>query len=218
MQGGWRMKGIIRQIVLSETYQQNSRVTAAQQAKDPDNRLLSRGPRFRLDAELLRDNALSIAGLLTHKLGGRPALATPATAKDEEHEFVWRRGIYLRQQRGDPYATFAAFDAPDRFACVARRPKTNTPLQALALLNEPVFTEAAAALAGRVIREHPDDDFATRSTWLFRLCTARRPTANELATLRMLFDKTTRDGADEPAAWRLVSSVILNLDETVTKE
>ncbi|MBA4067647.1 MAG: hypothetical protein C0501_28865 [Isosphaera sp.] len=218
MDGGWRMKRVLKHIVLSETYQQSSRVTAAHRAKDPDNRLLSRGPRFRLDAELLRDNALAAAGLLKHELGGRPAYPTPAAAKAAKAEFTWRRGVYVRQQRGDPYATFAAFDAPDRFACAARRPRTNTPLQALAVLNEPAFAEAAAALAARVTRELPEAAFAARATRLFRLCTARRPTADELTTLHTLFDKTVRDGADEVTVWRLVATVALNLDETLTKE
>jgi hypothetical protein len=218
MDNGWSMKRLLKLIVMSKTYQQGSTITPALVARDPQNRLLARGPRQRLDAELLRDNALAIAGLLQHKLGGKPAFATPADAQAAQKPFAWRRGIYVRLQRGEPYATFASLDAPDRFACSAKRPRTNTPQQALAMLNEPVFVQAAAALAHRVARELPDSDFSGRLTHMFKLCTTRAPKPDEQTTLAQLFEKTKRDGASESDAWRLVANVLLNLDETITKE
>ena len=139
MEQGWSMKRLIRRLVTSATYRQSSRATPELLARDPQNRLLARGPRHRLDAEILRDNALTIAGMLRHELGGPPASPTRNDAEKDGDEFVWRRGLYVRQQRGEPYATFSSFDVPDRFACSAKRPRTNTPLQALATLNEPVF-------------------------------------------------------------------------------
>ncbi len=218
MDHAWSVKHIVKQLVLSETYQQSSAFTPELLARDPQNRLLARGPRHRLDAELLRDNALTIAGLLQHELGGKPAFATTADATKATAMFVWRRGIYVRQQRGNPYTTFASLDAPDRFACTARRPRTNTPLQALALLNEPIFNEAAIALAKRTVSESSTEEFASRLARMFRLCTARAPKADEQAMLAELFEKTTRDGASEVDAWRLIANVLLNLDETLTKE
>jgi hypothetical protein len=214
---GWSMKHMIKRMVMSETYQQDSRASAEARQRDPQNRLLTRGPRHRLDAELLRDNALSIAGLLTNELGGKPVSAAPG-GDEKDDAFVWRRGIYVRQQRGAPYATFASLDAPDRFACTARRPRTNTPLQALALLNEPVFVDAAAALAKRVLRDVPDENFHGRLERLFQLCLSRSSAPGEQSELAALFEKTKRDGADEIAAWTLLSNVMLNLDETLTKE
>ncbi len=121
-------------MVLSATYQQSSEFTPNTCNTTLRTASSARGPRHRLDAELLRDNALAIAGLLRHEVGGKPAFATPSAAEKAEAGagFTWRRGIYLRQQRGEPYATFASLDAPDRFACSAKRPRTNTPQQALA--------------------------------------------------------------------------------------
>ena len=226
MERGWSVKHILKQMVLSATYQQSSALTPEHLQRDPQNRFLARGPRHRLDAELLRDNALAIAGLLRHEVGGQPAFATPEDkekaaqkiAQKPEAGFTWRRGIYLRQQRGQPYATFASLDAPDRFACTAKRPRTNTPQQALALLNEPTFITAATALAQRVDQELPGADFTARLTRMFQQCTARAPSADEHRALLDLFEKTKREGADEPAAWTLIANVLLNLDETITKE
>ncbi len=218
MEQGWSMKQILKKIVLSETYQQQSVFTVEGLERDLPNRWLSRGPRHRLDAELLRDNALTIAGVLQHELGGKPAYATRAEAFKSKGEFTWRRGIYVRQKRGEPYATFASFDSPDRFACSARRSRTNTPLQALALLNEPIFMEAAMALAKRVMREIPDPDSHQRLSRMFLICTARKPKDWEQVILDELFEKSTRDGTNELEALRLVANALLNLDETMTKE
>ncbi len=147
------------------------------------------------------------------------AFATPSAAEKAEAGagFTWRRGIYLRQQRGEPYATFASLDAPDRFACSAKRPRTNTPQQALALLNEPTFITAATALAQRVNQNSPRD-FTARLTRMFQESVTRVPSADEHRVLLDLFEKTKREGADEPAAWTLIANVLLNLDETITKE
>jgi hypothetical protein len=218
MENGWSMKHLLKEVVMSASYQQSSSITAQLLERDAQNQFLARGPRHRLDAELLRDNAFAIAGVLKHELGGPPVFATRSAALKANAPFTWRRGIYLRQQRGEPYATFASFDAPDRFACSARRPRTNTPLQALALLNEPIFIEAAAALAKRVQRELPAADFNTRLDRMFKLCTARASKPSEQAALIGLFEKTKREGANEDDAWRLIANVLLNLDETITKE
>jgi len=218
MDSGWRMKPVLRQILLSETYQQRSVLTPVLLAKDPQNRLLARGSRHRLEAELLRDNALAIAGLLHYELGGKPAFATPDDAQATESPFSWRRSIYLRQQRGDPYATFITFDAPDRFVCSPKRPSTNTPLQALALLNEPVFFEAARGLARRVDRDLPHAPVAQRLSYMFRVCTARFPSDSERDILGAIFERLKLESAEDGAAWTLLANVMLNLDETLTKE
>ena len=218
MESGWNVKHMVKTIVMSETYQQSSALTAEHLARDPQNRLLARGARRRLDSELLRDNIFTIAGVLQNELGGPPVMATRADAFKAKIPFTWRRGIYVRRQRGEPYSTFASFDGPDGFACTAKRPLTNTPLQSLALLNEPIFVEAAVAFAKRIGHEIPDGDFSDRVTRMFQLCTARKPKPDEQAALKLLFDKTHRDGASEDAAWTLLANVLLNLDETITKE
>ena len=215
IEGGWSMKHLIKFVVTSATYQQSSNFTPELLARDPQNRHLTRGSRHRLDAELVRDNALAIAGLLQHEIGGPPVAATRADARKAQETFSWRRGIYVRQQRGEPYATFSSFDAPDRFACSAKRARTNTPLQALAVLNEPAYFEAATRLAERTAGAGGDND---RLAQMFKLCTARAPKPSEQATLLGLFEKTKQDGASEADAWRLVANVLLNLDETITKE
>jgi hypothetical protein len=215
MEHGWGLKRLLKLLVTSATYAQSSRVTPERLERDPQNRLLARGPRHRLEAELLRDNALAIGGLLEHTLGGPPVQPTPRDAKGAGEPFAFRRGIYLRQQRGDPYATFASFDAPNRFACTARRPRTNTPLQALAVLNEPVFFEAGVQLARRTA---DSAEPAARIARMFRLAVARTPDAGEVAALARLHAAALGAGADDATAWTLVGNTILNLDETLTKE
>ena len=216
MEHGWSMKHVHKLIVMSATYRQSSGAGAATQ-QDSQNKLLSRGPRARLDAETLRDNALAVAGLLKHELGGRPVAATRDAAEADE-PFEYRRSIYVRQQRGAPYATLATFDAPDRFACTAKRVRSNTPLQALTLLNEPAFIEAAKALAERVLRETPTASTRDRAARMFRTCLARLPQPHELAELEQLHAKKLASGGSEADAWFLVANVLLNLDETITKE
>jgi mono/diheme cytochrome c family protein len=254
MEHGWSRKRLIRQIASSATYRQSSVVTKELLARDPKNRLLARGPRFRADAEVVRDIALATSGLLTHKLGGppvfppvpksvldynytRPAYWTPATGPDR-----YRRSLYVFRKRSMPDPVLAAFDGPTGECAVARRQRSNTPLAALAGLNEPVFVEAARALAVRVLRDGGADD-EQRADHAFLLCTARRPTPAERDEVLSLLRTHRRRIADgwlnarevatgdpaalpelpgvatpqDAAAWTLVARVLLNLDETLTK-
>ncbi len=256
MESGWSLKGLHRLIVSSSTYRQSSRVTPAMQARDPYNRLLARGARFRVDAEIVRDIALSASGLLDPKVGG-PSVFPPAPAflfqpPTSYGPKVWdeakgpnryRRAIYTFRYRSVPYPMLQAFDAPNGdFACV-RRTRSNTPLQALTTLNEPIFLECARALALKTLREGGRND-RTRLEYAFRRCLTRWPEPDETATLLDLFEREVQRfekpgadpwslAADDPshrpelpeaatparlAAWTAVSRVLLNLDETITKE
>jgi hypothetical protein len=243
----WSLKAMQKLIVMSATYRQSSRVTPEVYQRDPFNRLFARGPRFRLDAEMVRDNALAISGLLSRKVGGpsvfpyqpdgvwfNPYSADKwvTSSNGDQH----RRGLYTFWRRTAPYAAFMAFDAPSREVACERRPRTNTPLQALATLNDKAFVECAAALARRMMTEAHDD--RERAIHGFRLCVARAPTARELDHLLALYRenmaKYRRDAAAtkamsetagsmkdvdmvELAAWTVVANVLLNLDETITK-
>ncbi|GBC93269.1 hypothetical protein HRbin15_01759 [bacterium HR15] len=242
MERGWRMKAIYRLIVTSATYRQSSRMTPELLQRDPKNTLYARGPRHRLEAELIRDNALAIGGLLSRKIGGPSVFPyQPEGVWDipynadrwvmSEGEDRYRRGIYTFWRRSAPYPSFVAFDANSREVCTANRPRTNTPLQALVLLNDPVYIEAAQGLAKRMLK-------ASRGSiekgiqYGFRCCTARYPQPPELARLRTLYDRMREHyrahpdaarkltGQDDPAlaAWTMVAHVMLNLDETITKE
>ncbi len=230
MSSGWSMKHLHKLIALSATYRQSSRVTPELLARDDLNRLLARGPRFRLDAEAIRDNALSVAGLLSLKMGGPPVrpyqppglwdnkvggdkVTYDVSTGDDGH----RRGVYTVWKRGSPYPSFINFDATARTACTIRRSRSNTPLQALTLLNDPVYVEAAQALATRVLAELPDATTAARLQHAFRLCLARPPTDIELAALRHLHDQQTMAHPDETTAWQAVATALLNLDEMITK-
>ncbi|MBI5769397.1 MAG: PSD1 domain-containing protein [Verrucomicrobia bacterium] len=230
MEGGWSMKKIHRLIALSATYQQSSRLTPALRARDDRNRLLARGPRFRLEAEAIRDNALAIAGLLSPKIGGPPVRpyqppglwdskvgGDRVTYEVSPGEDAYRRGLYTIWKRASPYPSFVNFDASSRGACTVRRSRSNTPLQALTLLNDPVYVEAAAALAARIVRERPDAGVPARVTHAFRLCLTREPTAAERVTLEELFAQQNATHRDEQVAWQAVASALLNLDETITK-
>ena len=246
----WSIRSINRLIVTSATYRQASTVTPASHQRDPYNRLFARGPRLRLDAEAVRDNALVIGGLLNQSIGGPSVFpyqpdgvwASPysqdkwTSATDESRH---RRGLYTFWKRTAPYGAFAAFDAPSREVTCDRRPRTNTPLQALATLNDKAFVECAAGLARRILVEEKGDN-AAKATFAFRCCTGRAPSAAELKLLLSLYqsnrDKYRRDAAAakllansglgessvgtdaEVAAWTVVANVLLNLDETVTKE
>jgi hypothetical protein len=249
MRRKWSMKAMHRLIVTSATYRQSSRVTPGLHRRDPFNRLFARGPRFRLDAEMIRDNALAISGLLTRKLGGPSVFPyqpdgiwfnpysgdrwTMSTGGDQH-----RRGLYTFWRRTAPYAAFMAFDAPSREVCAERRPRTNTPLQALATLNDRVFVEASGGLARRMMRE-VEGGVAERAAHGFRLCVARAPSEREKELLVRLYTdnlaKYRKDVAaatalvksggavpaganvSELAAWTVVANVLLNLDETITK-
>jgi hypothetical protein len=240
---GWSMKKIDRLIVTSATYQQSSRVTPELLEKDPQNRLLSRAPRVRLEAEQVRDCLLSASGLLSPKIGGpsvfppQPASVTTEGAygalewKVSSGEDRYRRGLYTFMKRTAPYAMFVAFDAPSGEACVARRDVSDTPLQALTLLNDEVFVDAARAL-GKLTAAQPGDDQA-KIIFLFRRCLARKPDDEELALVSRFHDAqeqrflsheltpadVTGDSGASPenAAWVVTARAILNLDETITK-
>ena len=256
MDTGWSMKKLHRLIVTSATYRQASNLSAESLAKDPDNRLLARGPRFRVDAELVHDIALAASGLLNPEVGGPsvyppapallfqpPASYAPKTWKTAEGPERYRRALYTFRFRSVPYPMLQAFDAPNgEMACV-RRARSNTPLQALTTLNEPLFVESARALALRVLKDGGGTD-QERVAYAFRLCTARRPTPEESDVLLKLLAKEDQRIADgwiqardltgmsgnasvelpagatprRYAAWTAVSRVILNLDETITKE
>jgi Protein of unknown function (DUF1553)/Protein of unknown function (DUF1549)/Planctomycete cytochrome C len=251
VRGGWSMKEIQRTIVTSATYRQSSRATPALVEHDPGNVLLARGPRFRLDAETIRDVALAASGLLSPKIGG-PSVFPPTAddhgfAPNNKSAVAWavssgedahRRGLYTFWRRTAPYPTFATFDAPSREVTMVRRPRTNTPLQALSALNDPAFVDAARGLARRIVRDAPGDA-AARAAYGFRLCVARPPEPGEIQLLVAGFlrerDHFTTDSraarqllgtgppiadADLPdlAAWTVMANALLNLDETLTKE
>jgi hypothetical protein len=242
-----RLKPLHRLIVTSATYRQSSRITRQLREADPYNRLLARGPRFRLEAETIRDVALAASGLLSRKVGGpsvfpyQPEGIWDNPYSDDrwtqsEGEDRHRRGLYTFIRRTAPYPSLTVFDAPSREFCTARRVRTNTPLQALNTLNDPAFFEAARALAARTLREAPPVD-QERLARAFRLCTARAPSEEEAKTLlayqqkerarferngeaaRLVLAEAAAGGdAAERAAWTMVASVLLNLDETLTKE
>jgi hypothetical protein len=196
---GWDTKSLIRLIATSATYCQSSRVTKEAIQKDRDNRRLGRGPRFRLEAELVRDQALALSGLLTHRMKGPSVFppqpeptarkatrrAQPAwpTARDENR---YRRGIYTFWRRSDPYPSMAALDAPNRDVCSIRRVRTNTPLQAYVTLNDPAYVEAAQALARRILREGGTSS-ADRCRYALSLCLVRPPEAKQVEQLLALW-------------------------------
>ena len=195
---GWDTKSLIRLIVTSATYRQSSRVTPVALQKDRDNRLLSRAPRFRLEAELVRDQALALSGLLTRTMKGPsvfppqpPRPARPARKAGPNKEPTWptavgenryRRGLYTFWRRSDPYPSMAALDAPNRDVCSIRRIRTNTPVQAFVTLNDPAYIEAAQALARRILREGGTSR-AERCRYALRLCLVRPPQPRQVDQL-----------------------------------
>ncbi|HEV2495217.1 MAG TPA: DUF1553 domain-containing protein [Terriglobia bacterium] len=248
MGNGWDMKKIIRLMVTSATYRQSSRVTPELEERDPYNKLLARGPRFRVEGEMVRDVALAASGLLSPKLGGPSVYPyQPEGVWDRPYSSVkwieskgedrYRRGIYTEIRRTSPYPSLVTFDAPSREFCTVRRVRTNTPLQALTALNDPAFFEAAQALARHLMTDVGADPTA-RAVYGFRRVLARRPTAPELDRIlgfyRAELGKYQQDpkaasavikgyaspslNAAEQAAWTMVGNVLLNLDETITKE
>lgn len=195
----WDTKALLKEIVLSATYRQSARVTPEALAKDPRNRLLSRGPRFRLEAEMVRDQALALSGLLSRKMHG-PSVYPPqppglwqaafngqrtwATSTGEDR---YRRGLYTFWRRTVPYPSMATFDAPSRELCSVRRIRTNTPLQAFVTLNDPVYVEAAQAFARRIVREGGASS-VDRARYALRLCLCRPPQDEQVEQLRQLFE------------------------------
>jgi len=228
MDGGWSMKKLLRTVVTSATYRQSSRITPEMLARDDQNKLLARGPRLRLDAETIRDNALAIAGLLSLKQGGLPIHPPqPDGLWDkvggQKYDYVvspgeekYRRGIYVVLKRGAPYPSFVNFDANARMACTVKRSRSNTPLQALTLLNDPLYVEAAQALARRIAAEKPQALPEDRIRHAFVLTLARTPKEAEAQALRELYEAQKAAGG-EAAAWYAVATALLNLDETITK-
>jgi len=251
MDTGWDMKRLLKTIVMSNTYQQSSRTLAALRERDPENRLLARGPRFRLDAEVVRDSSLKISGLLVNKIGGpsvkpyQPAGLWAAVSYDGDAVYqqgkqdeLYRRSFYTYWKRQSPPPSLMAFDAPTRETCTVKRPRTNTPLQALVLMNDPTYIEAARVMAQKVILSTEND--RKRIQRAFRLATGRLPDAEETKVLQRILDQQLDRYRKQPAsakrllavgesdrqksidashhaAWTVVCSLILNLDETVTK-
>lgn len=230
MDQGWSLKRLIKLLVTSQAYRQSSHAPAGSPALavDPENLLLWRMARFRLDAEGIRDNALAIAGLLNPKQGGPPIYPPQpdglwAKVGGQQYKYevspgneAHRRGLYVVLKRGAPYPSFVNFDAGPRMACVVKRHRSNTPLQALNLLNDPVYVEAAQALGKRLLDEKPEATVEDRLRHGFRLALARDPSATELAALRELWQKQYVKG--ETAASEAVALALLNLDETISKE
>lgn len=254
MDRGWSQKQLIRIIVKSATYRQSSRITPESQEIDPKNRLLARGPRFRAEAEVVRDIALRVSGLLTERIGG-PSIFPPVPESLFAFSFTpvdfwdtatgpdrYRRSLYLFRRRSIPDPVLASFDAPNGDVACAARPRSNTPLAALASLNEIVFVEAAQALALRILREGGATE-AARAAYGFRLCTARAARPEEIADIVSILKAPRErvaqgwisarelafgDAAKLPdlppgitpadvAAWTVAARVLLNLDETLTK-
>ncbi len=246
VRSGWDVKKFIKLLVMSAAYQQEARVTEEEYQRDPENRLLARGPRFRMSAEMIRDQALFVSGLLSSKMYGPPvkplqpklgvsaAFGSGIDWTTSEGADKYRRGLYTMWRRSNPYPSMAAFDAPNREVCTLRRDRTNTPLQALVTLNDPVYVEAAQALGRRMAAAK--GELKDKIRFGFQLCVARPPSAKESARLIALYETARKRYAAVPvlaekmavdplgplpkeavpaeyAAWTLVGNVLLNLDE-----
>lgn len=251
--GGWDTKALLKKIVMSATYRQTSAVTPERLARDPQNRLLARGPRFRLPAEMIRDQALAVSGLLVRKTGGPSVRPYQPPGLWEEKMFagnkyevgtgdeLYRRSLYTLWKRTVPNPTLQTFDAPDRALCTVQRPNTCTPLQAFVTLNDVTYVEAARVFAQRILGESPAATTPARLEFAMKTALGRPPSKREQQVLAAVLDDVRRayvdDGksadavtrlgrADRPgnapvaelAAWTGVANVILNLDETVTRE
>jgi len=247
---GWDVKAFIKLLVTSETYLQNSHVTDKMAARDPANRLLARGPRIRLSAEMVRDQALAVSGLLSSKMYGPPvrppqpnmglraAFGGGIDWKTSTGEDRYRRGLYTTWRRSNPYPSMATFDAPNREVCTVRRDRTNTPLQALVTMNDPVYVEAAQSLARKMISSGETTPERLKSG--FELCLSRPANKVELARLIQLFEQVRTRYAEDPelarkmatdpigavpegvdvadlAALTVAGNVLLNLDEMLMK-
>jgi hypothetical protein len=247
---GWNVKALLKLMVTSATYCQSSRVTPELLERDPDNLLLARGPRFRMTAEEVRDQALFVSGLLSRKMYGRPvrppqpslglsaAFGGSLDWKTSEGEDRYRRALYVEWRRTNPYPSMATFDAPNREVCALRRPRSNTPLQALVTLNDPVYVEAARALGSRMAQTEGTDE--SKAVCGFRLCLGRLPRDEELKKLVGLYETAQSEYGSQPemasqmsvepaqvppesedtvelAAWTAVGNVLLNLDEMLMR-
>ncbi|MEC7502202.1 MAG: PSD1 and planctomycete cytochrome C domain-containing protein [Planctomycetota bacterium] len=256
VRSGWDVKDLMRLLVTSATYRQNSKITEESFQRDPENRLLARGPRLRLQAEMIRDASLAASGLLVRSVGGasvRPyqpeglweevafGIKTyGAQEYEQDHgDALYRRSMYTFWKRSCPPPSMVTFDAPDRETCTVRRERTNTPLQALVLLNDPTYVETARGLAERTMHEGGNSN-NERITYAFRIVTGRRPTAAESAILLEEFNQrfaafkidpqtatqllsvgdSEADSdlpTEELAAWTMVARLLFNLDEAITK-
>jgi hypothetical protein len=251
VEDGWSLKRLHRTIVLSAVYRQSSDTTPAALRRDPQNLRLGRMPRLRLPAEFVRDNALAVAGLLVDRPFGPPVFPVQPpgvwnhtgrasnTWETSTGSDLFRRGLYTYWRRTVPYPSFVNFDAPSREACTVKRSRSNTPLQALTLLNDPVYFEAATGLAARILKEPAaGSPPQTRVDHAFRLAVARRPTDAERAILVARYEQERDRFRRQPvalksflarwpapadldpadfAAWVHVANVLQNLDETVTR-
>jgi hypothetical protein len=242
---------MVRTLVLSEAYRRSSSVPREELVKDPDNRELARQGRWRVEAELVRDLALSFSGMLVPAIGGPSVLPYQPDGYWENLNFPvrtypasvgadqYRRGLYTWWQRSYVHPAMLAFDAPTREECAAERSRSNIPQQALVLLNDPSYVEAARALAVRILREAPKSD-DQRLDWAWRLALARHAAPDELMTLRGLLEKQSAEYRNDPgavkaylstgvspapadldpaelAAWTDIARAILNLHETITR-
>jgi hypothetical protein len=250
---GWNVKALLKTIVMSAAYRQSSRVTPELRTRDPENRLLARGPRLRLSAEMIRDAALFVSGLLVEKLGGpsvRPyqpeglykdmVFSNMTAYHQDQGEGLWRRSLYTFWKRTIMPPAMQVFDASARESCTVREARTNTPLQALNLMNDVTYVEAARILAGRMMIEGGTAP-ESRLTWAFRLATSRWPDESErrilLGHLQAQLDYFRRHppeaarllsvgerrhdrklNAVELAAYSVTASLLLNLDEVITKQ
>jgi hypothetical protein len=238
-ESGWKLKRLHKLIVMSAAYRQRSAASAESWRADPNNVLLGRGPRFRMSAEGIRDTTLAVSGLLNPQRGG-PSVFPPQpqmTTVTDHGDMAWnesggsqryRRGLYTFWRRTQPYPAMALFDAPTREVCTVNRTRSNTPLQALALLNDRTAVDAAAALAAKIETEG-GSELREKATYGFRLCTGRRPNDEELRLLTAAYERLA--GEESPSsvpsetqhggpsrAWLLIAQSLLNLDETLTKE
>ena len=250
---GWSLKEMHRLIVTSATYRQQSGISAKKELLDPENRLCSRGPRFRLDAEVLRDQVLQVSGLLINRRGGhgfkpyQPAGlwedvafqgSSTATYMQDKTSEIYRRSLYLFWKRTSPHPVMLSFDAPSREACVVRRPRTNTPIQALITMNEPAFMEASRVFGERLVRTKqsaPD-----RIRYAFNLALGRDPSKIEQTILlaaakryQSKFDQNPKSAGEivmsgmaptapnlpknQVATWTMIANTIFNLDEFLTQ-
>jgi hypothetical protein len=254
IESGWDVKQFQKLIVMSSTYQQSSRVTPPKHALDPENRLVSHGPRFRLDAEVIRDQVLAVSGLMIPTIGGKSVKpyqpaglwkpvgfggSNTSVFKQDTGEKLYRRSMYTFWKRTVPPPTMSIFDAPNRETCQVRRTRTNTPLQALVLMNDVQFVEAARRFAELVVT-HGGDQVDQRIAYLYRSVLARNPKPNELQLVTQLYNEHLAEFQEQPeaatsllsagesdrnesldqtelAAWTMIVHLIFNLSETVTK-
>ncbi len=244
---GWDIKALVKQIVMSKTYRQSSQASPEQFQEDPENRLLARGSRFRLDAEVIRDQILATSGLLSSKMYG-PSVKPPQPDglwkavtmigerfQPDTGESIYRRSLYTYWKRAMPPPQMTILNAPIRDACIARRERTNTPSQALLLLNESEYLKAARHLAQKILKQNPE----RRMDYAWELVTSRLPDAQEKSELQSLVDELSTQYAERPhladqlcqgvelkdvaskselAAWTIVGNVLYNLDVTKTRE